>query len=328
MRLALAVDGGNSKTDVALVREDGAVLGLARGGGSSPHHLGADASLELIEALIAELDPLERPAIALLLLAGVDFPDEEEALEQSIRPRRWADAVRVRNDSFAVLRAGTDRGWGIAVVCGAGINCLGVGPDGRHARFPALGAITGDWGGGQDLGEAALFAAARSEDGRGPRTELERFVPEHFRCGSPSELARAIHRGEIRRTRLTELAPVVTALARDDAVAASIVARLVEEVAAFIRVAAARLGLESDDVEVVLGGGLLQHAAPDLVAEIAARVHEAVPRAVVRPTAVSAIFGSALLALDELGAGEDAKRRLRAELEEQRVPVSIGDVDG
>ena len=31
MRLAVAVDGGNSKTDAALVREDGAVLGLARG---------------------------------------------------------------------------------------------------------------------------------------------------------------------------------------------------------------------------------------------------------------------------------------------------------
>ena len=54
----------------------------------------------------------------------------------------------VDNDTFAVLRAGTERGWGVAVVCGAGINCVGVSPDGRHARFPALGTITGDWGGG------------------------------------------------------------------------------------------------------------------------------------------------------------------------------------
>jgi len=95
-----------------------------------------------------------------------------------------------------------------------------------------------EWGGGYDLGQEALFVAARSEDGRGPRTELERYVPEHFRLESPGEVARAIHRGEIAERRLTELAPLVLALASDDAVAASIVTRLVEEVAAFVRVAA------------------------------------------------------------------------------------------
>jgi N-acetylglucosamine kinase-like BadF-type ATPase len=36
----LAVDGGNSKTDVALVDAGGGVLGAARGPGTSHHHLG------------------------------------------------------------------------------------------------------------------------------------------------------------------------------------------------------------------------------------------------------------------------------------------------
>ena len=107
----------------------------------------------------------------------------------------------VGNDTFAVLRAGTARGWGVAVVCGAGINCVGVAPDGRHARFPALGAITGDWGGGYDVGMAAVYAAARSEDGRGPRTSLERAVPAHFGLETPSELAEAIHTGRIAQSR-------------------------------------------------------------------------------------------------------------------------------
>ena len=42
MRVVLAVDGGNSKTDLALVAEDGTLLGLARGPLSSPHHIGLD----------------------------------------------------------------------------------------------------------------------------------------------------------------------------------------------------------------------------------------------------------------------------------------------
>ena len=53
----------------------------------------------------------------------------------------------------------------MAVVCGAGINCVGMRPDGRTARFPALGRFSGDWGGGWALAEEALYHAARAADG-------------------------------------------------------------------------------------------------------------------------------------------------------------------
>jgi N-acetylglucosamine kinase-like BadF-type ATPase len=326
VRLAVAVDGGNSKTDAALVREDGAVLGVVRGGASSPHHLGAEAAADVIGALIDELAPPEPPVEALLLLAGVDFPDEEQAIEELARQRGWAGRTRVRNDTLAILRAGTDAGWGVAVVCGAGINCLGVAPDGREARFPALGMITGDWGGGGDIGPEALFSAARSEDGRGPRTILESRVPQHFGLQTPMELAHAIHRGQVRESRLLELAPLVFEVSADDAVAAAIVDRLVSEIVALVRVATARLRLEESVFDVVLGGGLLQHAEPQVVAAIAQGVHRTAPGAVVRPTAAPAILGSALLVLDDLGASDEAKSKLRRELE--RETVTIGGRDG
>ncbi len=328
MRLALAIDGGNSKTDAALVREDGAVLGLARGAGSSPHHLGAAAAVDVIGALIDELAAPEPPVEALLLLAGVDFPDEEQVLEELATQRGWAARTRVRNDTLAILRAGTEAGWGVAVVCGAGINCIGVAPDGREARFPALGQITGDWGGGGDLGPEALFAAARSEDGRGPRTILESRVPEYFGLETPMELAHAIHRGRVAEGRLLELAPLVFELAADDAVAAAIVDRLVSEIVALVRVASSRLRLEETVFDVVLGGGLLQRAAPPLVASIAHGVHETAPGAVVRPTAAPAIVGSALLVLDELGVDGEAKERARRELERESETVTVGGGDG
>jgi N-acetylglucosamine kinase-like BadF-type ATPase len=328
VRLALAVDGGNSKTDAALVRDDGAVLGVARGGGSSPHHLGVERALDVVAALADELAAPALPDEALLLLAGVDFPDEEAALEEAASARSFARRTRVRNDTFAVLRAGTDDGFGVAVVCGAGMNCLGVARDGAHARFPALGAITGDWGGGTDVGTEALFAAARSEDGRGPRTLLEARVPEHFGLGAPSEVAHAIHRGSLPRHRLLELAPLVLEAAADDAVAAAIVDRLVGEIVAFVRVAAERLRLQEDVFDVVLGGGLLQHASPRLVAMVAQGVHRTAPGALVRPTAAPAIVGSALLALDQLGASEAAKARLRRELEQVSATATIGGLDG
>jgi N-acetylglucosamine kinase-like BadF-type ATPase len=315
MSVVLAVDGGNSKTDLALVRDDGGVLALVRGGMSSPHHIGLEGSVELLQRLydeaVAEAG-LGGPAdVAQILLAGLDFPTEERALHAALAARGWASRLTVGNDTFAVLRAGTERGWGVAVVCGAGINCVGVGPDGRHARFPALGAISGDWGGGYDLGLAALSAAARSEDGRGPRTSLERAVAEHFAQPAPSGVAEAIHLGEIPQRRVTELAPVVLDEARADGVAAGLVDRLAGEVVVMARVARQRLGLDGRPVELLLGGGLFQRADSALAAAVRAGVGAEVT---VHVTAQPPIVGAALLGLDELGAGGEAQGRVRREL--------------
>jgi N-acetylglucosamine kinase-like BadF-type ATPase len=315
----LAVDGGNSKTDLALVGADGSLLALVRGPQSSPQHLGVEGCLGVLEQLLAEAEAqaavTARPAgVAALLMAGVDFPAEEDALREAGERRGWASRVCVDNDTFAVLRAGTPRGWGVAITCGAGINCVGVAPDGRHARFPALGSITGDWGGGYDLGLAAVSAAARSEDGRGPRTTLEHAVPAHFGLATPTELAEAFHFGRIGQRRVIELAPLVLAEAADDPVAAEIVARLADEVVALARVALARLDLLSRPVEVLLGGGVLQSADGDLLRAIRDGLHAVGREIAVRPTATPAIVGAALLGLDELGAAAEAKERAKREL--------------
>ena len=320
-RTLLAVDGGGSKTDLALLRPNGELLALARGPQSSPHQLGVDGALEVIENLLLEAQAEaglpsngEAAELALLLLAGVDVPEEEEALRAAVARRGWAERISVGNDTFAVLRAGTERGWGVAVVCGSGINCVGVAPDGRHARFPALGPISGDWGGGLDVGSAALFAAARSEDGRGPKTSLERAVPEHFGLETPLELARAIHRGRIAGRRLTELPPLVFSEAERDAVAAEIVGRLASEVVAMARVALERLELADEPVEVLLGGGLLQSGDGRLTAEIERSLKDLGARITVQPATSPPIVGAALLALDEVKAGPEAQERLRREL--------------
>jgi N-acetylglucosamine kinase-like BadF-type ATPase len=318
----IAVDGGGSKTDVALVQADGAPLALVRGPSSHAHHLGVEASFDVIERLLDEAlaaAKLERrdgrvAEVAALTLAGADSPADEEALRTAARARGWSGRTIVLNDTFAVLRAGTARGWGVAVTCGAGINCVGVAPDGRHARFPSLGSISGDWGGGYDLGLAAVSAAARSEDGRGARTSLERAVPAHFGLKTPTELAEEIHHGRIPQRRVIELAPLVLAEAAGDAVAAGIVQRLADEVVALARVALTRLDLSDRPVEVLLGGGVLQDVDGDLLATIQNGLREIGTEITVRPTASPAIVGAALLGLDELDADETAQERLRQEL--------------
>src|SRR5947209_7904703 len=178
----LAVDGGNTKTDLALVGADGRLVALVRGPSCSPHRVGAAGCVGVIGELLQTAREragreLPRPAAAAVLVAGADLESEERELREHVQSRDWADEVEIGNDTLAVFRAGSDAGFGVGVVCGAGINALGIAPDGSRARFPALGAITGDWGGGEDLGLSALGAAVRARDGRGPATVLTAMVP-------------------------------------------------------------------------------------------------------------------------------------------------------
>ena len=324
----IAVDGGASKTHLALVARDGELLQLTRGPESSPQNLGLERALAVLDGLFTCAGGSSGVAeVAQLNMSGVDFPSEEQELREAIEARRWATRTVVDNDTFAVLRAGTERGWGVAVVCGTGINCVGVSADGRHARFPALGQITGDWGGGSDVGYAALFAAARSEDGRGPRTSLEQAVPAYFGLETPSELAEAIHRGRIPARRVIELPPVVFAEAERDEVAAQIVNRLGWEVYAMARVAIERLDLASEPIEVLLGGGLLQSGDGRLSRQVEKALRDVAPKASVTAPSSPPIVGAALLGLDAIGASAAAQQRVRGELE-QAVAAEQGGSDG
>lgn len=327
----LAIDGGNSKTDVALVAADGSLLALATGPGSNAQNIGIDRSMEVLTGLVGEaarqagLDPTSLPLAehCAAFLAGADLPVEEEGLQRTLHARGWVRHTSVANDTFALLRAGSSRPWGVAVVCGAGINCVGVAPDGRQARFPSLGRISGDWGGGGFLAQEVLWWAVRSEDGRGPGTELERAAAAHFGLRTVAELTEAVHLGRISYARLGELTPLLFKVAGGgDPTARQLVDRLADEVATMATVAMRRLGLLGAEIDVVLGGGVLTARDPALLGRIEALLSASAPRCRPRVTTVPPIVGAALLGLDRFGAGPDAERRLRATFD------SSGDASG
>ncbi|MFJ9058931.1 N-acetylglucosamine kinase [Streptomyces sp. NPDC102409] len=314
----LAIDAGNSKTDVALIGEDGTVLSTARGGGFQPPVIGVETAVDVLasaigQALAASGEPVGSVEHVSACLANADLPVEEAELAEALLGRGWGRTVEVRNDTFAILRAALDEPRGVAVVCGAGINCVGMVPDGRTARFPAIGRISGDWGGGSGLAEEALWFAARAEDGRGEPTELVRTLPGHFGLGSMYELIEALHRGLIPAGRRHELTPVLFATsAAGDAVASALVDRLAGEVVSMATVALGRLGLLAEEVPVVLGGSVLAARHSRLDEGIARLLSERAPKAVVQVVAEPPVLGAALLGLDHTGAPAGAHRRLRA----------------
>ncbi|MER5892209.1 BadF/BadG/BcrA/BcrD ATPase family protein [Streptomyces sp. NPDC001876] len=313
----VAIDAGNSKTDVALIGEDGTVLSTARGGGFQPPTVGVEAAVDVLasvldRALAAAVEPVGSIGHVSACLANADLPVEEEELTLALLERGWGRTVEVRNDTFAILRAGVDEPRGVAVVCGAGINCVGMVPDGRTARFPAIGRISGDWGGGSGLAEEAMWFAARAEDGRGGPTELARTLPGHFGLGSVYELIEALHRGRIPYERRHELTPVLFATSTaGDPVASALVDRLADEVVALASVALGRLELLDEEVPVMLGGSVLAAGHVRLDERIAGLLAERAPKAVVRVVSQPPVLGAALLGLDRTGAAPEVHSRLR-----------------
>ena len=144
------------------------------------------------------------------------------------------------------------------MVCGTGMNCAAVGPDGRTVRFPALAELSGDFApGGAWLGVRALGLALRAGDGRGAATTLSERVPAHLGKPDAEAVLTGIYTGAIPYARLFELARVLLDAAADgDALAREAADILADEVVAFVRAAVVRLDLQDEAVEVVLGGGI------------------------------------------------------------------------
>lgn len=311
----LAIDAGNSKTDVAVVAADGHVLATARGGGFRPPAVGVTTAVgTLAETVARAFDAAAVTSVAHVsaCLANADLPAEEEQLAAALGERAWGTTTDVRNDTFAILRAGVSEPRGVAVVCGAGINCVGLRPDGATARFPALGRLSGDFGGGWALAEEALWYAARAEDGRGEPTALARTLPAHFGLDSMYALIEALHLGRLEQHRRHELTPVLFATAAEgDPVARSIVDRLAEEVVTMATVALTRLGLLEEETPVLLGGSVLTARHPQLDDGIRTRLAARAPAAVPRVVTARPVLGAALLGLDRVGAPPTAYERVR-----------------
>jgi N-acetylglucosamine kinase-like BadF-type ATPase len=321
----LAVDGGNSKIDLALVSRSGQLLALVTGPTISHQQVPMEIAVERLVELNADAartaGVAPRSVLGVFCVAGADFAADVRMLTQAFAGAGVADRVSVHNDAFAALRAGAPEGWGVVVVCGAGVNAAGVGPERRTARLAGIGDLSGDWGGGEGIGREALAAAVRARDRRGPPTDLARRVPERLGVRRPIDVARRIYEGRMSDRRLEELAPLVFEVAgQGDPVARAIVDRLADELAAMAVAIARQLRITRREVDVVLTGGVFRATDLAFYERLEGGLRDGVPNARIHRLRDRPVLGAALIGLDELGAkpGGSAEGRLRRAFEVHR----------
>ena len=317
--VVVAIDGGGSKTDAVAIDRAGVVRAHSRGAASNPQTQGLDVAVAVVDSLVTEV--IESAGLPLLgtgiFVSGLDLEVEIESFREAIAPLPWSaiGSSLVDNDMFALLRTGTKESNAIAVVCGTGINCVGVRADGETARFPALGAISGDWGGGSQLGEQALWHAARAADGRGAATVFSRSIPDFFGLPDIRAVIEWLHFGRIAEASLALLSPIVfDAADGGDVIAASILDRQAEEIVVLAEAAIARLNLGHLPVPVVLGGGVLAAGNLSFLAAIEEKLSRRCPLARALLVRDRPIVGAALLALEATGAAFEVTISARSAL--------------
>jgi N-acetylglucosamine kinase-like BadF-type ATPase len=295
----LGIDAGGTKTVCILADADGRIVAEARGTGAN---LQAAGELEVekvlhqvMETVLSEWDGL--PAAICLGIAGVDRPEDGEAVRGIMRRIGFKTPTLVVNDALVALVAGAGDNPGVVLVSGTGSIAYGRDAAGRAARSGGWGYLLGDEGGGYWIGRAALSAVVRQYDGRGPATLLTELVLERLKLASPTALIREIYDRDVHRQTITGLASLVqTATERRDAVAADILHRAGAELAAAVGSVITRLEMRGDVFPTILAGGIFR-GVPWLVGDVKRRISEVAPRSEVRLLDVEPAIGAVRLAI-------------------------------
>lgn len=264
--LVLGVDGGGSKTAVAVATVRGELLGLARGGPSRLELVGSGrAKTELeraIEEALREADAKkEQVAAACFGFGGMDTERARRSaakIAEEIGPA--SGTFRIADDALVGLYSGTFGRPGISVIAGTGALIRGVNGEGETARVDGWGHLFGDLGSAYYIGSRAIRAALEALDGRGKETALEGAIVDELELEEIAEVIDLFYGVEDAPTKIARLAPSVDRLAEEgDAVAREIISSAAEELVRSTLTLIERLKLEDlHPLRVVPNGGVFR----------------------------------------------------------------------
>jgi len=261
----VGIDGGGTRS--AALATDAAGRPLARTEGPPgllrPGRAAATArTLAALARRTLRAAGARPPASALCCaVAGAGRDPERSALQDALLATGVARAVVVTTDAEAALHDAFGTGPGLLLASGTGSIAWGRAPDGRTARAGGWGALLGDEGSGYALGLAALRAAARAHDGRGPATPLVGAVLRATGAPAPEDLiawSAAASKAEI-----AALAPTTLDAARQgDPVALELLRAAAAELATHVAALHRRLGPWTEPPPLALAGRLLEPGSP------------------------------------------------------------------
>ncbi len=251
--LVLGLDGGGSKTVVAVADRDGAVRALHHGPGLDP--LGNPQWRRDLAALVAATGT--GPGDLRRAVLGLSCHAEIEAVSDAQREaagRLFDIEPDVLNDVHVAFEGALAGRAGVLSLAGTGSMAWAGDGRGLHRRAGGWGDLIGDEGSGYWIGREALSDVTRAVDGRSDDAAFARSLLEHIGLDRHGLLA-WVHGLPNRRSGIAALAVAVDRLSEArDPTAARLMARAADELSRQVRAAWRLIGSPEPMVWSFAGG--------------------------------------------------------------------------
>jgi N-acetylglucosamine kinase-like BadF-type ATPase len=177
-KIIIGVDGGGTKSHLAMFDVSGACIGTSACG--PLNHESMDGSFGELEPILVAFiqDSVKKAgsnaddvAYAVLGVAGVDTAAQHAIISDMLR-KAGLRHFMLCNDSFLGVAAGCPEGAGISLINGTGTSMAAVDYSGNTLQVAGLGDFTDDCGGGGWYGRQVLAAVYNSLYKKGRATSL------------------------------------------------------------------------------------------------------------------------------------------------------------
>jgi len=162
LKYVLGVDGGNSKTDYLLCREDGTFVDILRRPSCSHEHegVGYDGMQEKMQSHLNDLFAKHNITVKDIVaagfgLAGADVPDQIVNLKKRVENIGFTN-YGLANDGILGVKAMAPAG--VCSINGSGTVALGIDETGEVLQVGGIGPLSGDHAGGGVVARNAIEA--------------------------------------------------------------------------------------------------------------------------------------------------------------------------
>jgi N-acetylglucosamine kinase-like BadF-type ATPase len=312
MRYFLGVDVGATKTHALIADETGQAVGFGQSGPGNHESMGYDGlALAMSQATASALAmaSLTAPDLAGagFGIAGYDWPAERADTLAAIGTLGLEASIGAVNDTLIGLLAGSEAGWGVAVVSGTGCNCWGWDRDRRRVgQMTGGGEMMGEAAGATEVMARAIRAVAHDWSGRGPRTQLSSALIRLTGARDLPDLLHGLTEGRLRV--MAQAAPLVFEVAAaGDEVAREVIEWAGRELGEMALTVARQLGFQTLDFDLVMVGSLF-NGGPLLIDPMRATVLAGAPGARLVRLSTPPVVGAVLLGMEQAGLEPTARR--------------------
>jgi N-acetylglucosamine kinase-like BadF-type ATPase len=305
MRYFLGVDVGGTKTHALIANEYGEAVAFGESGPGNHESVGYDGLAQALGQAVARALAGAGLAAADIAgagfgVAGYDWPDERPATLAAIATLGLAAPIGAVNDTLIGLLAGSEAGWGVAVVAGTGCNCCGWDRNRRReAQVTGGGQMMGEAAGATEVVARAIRAVAYDWSGRGPATRLTPALIQYSGARDLPDLLHGLTEGRLHIG--ARAAPLVFEVAAaGDAVAVDVLDWAGRELAELAITVTRQLDFLALDFDLVMVGSLF-NGGPLLTDPMRATVLAAAPGARFVRLSTPPVVGAVLLGMEQAG---------------------------